>query len=62
MNIYVCAFSDCIIPYKNTLVHHLNMPLDKTAFELKALFYIKGDINSILLPDFIDGQTVDVQF
>ncbi len=47
------------IPY---IAHHFKMPLDKTAFEMKASFYIKGEINSIFLPDFIDGQTVDVQF
>lgn len=39
------------------IAHHFKMPLDTTAFEMEASFYIKGDINSILMPDFIYGQT-----
>ncbi len=65
---YKCIFMS--VPFQIVLyhtriphiAHHFNMPLDKTAFELKASFYIKRDINSILQPDFIDGQTADIQF
>lgn len=52
---FMSVSSDCIIPHKN-IPYSPSMPLDTRAFEMKASFYIKGHINSILQPDFIDGQ------